>query len=114
MMDATSKKDFLLPQLPEKSRFAHKINVSQNLMSHNILANDNLVYILDKHKIILCKEDVIKITLTGPQVIEGWCVPSRLWKIPITASPSSILGFDLYYDKAVANFAVDLNKDNSL
>ena len=56
MMQASSKGQFPLPNLPTNSHTAHKMNASQNLMSLSVLADDNLVFILDKIKSLYAKK----------------------------------------------------------
>ena len=51
IIQAHSKDDLQLDNLPIKSIVAHKMPVSQNLLSLSLLADDNMVSILDKNKI---------------------------------------------------------------
>ena len=89
-MQGTSKGDLPLKSLPLKARLAHKMNVSQPLLSLGQLANEGLVSILDKHKIIVCKEDAVTITLKEQPVLQGRRAVTGLWKIPLpTASATN-------------------------
>ena len=92
---------------------AHKMDVSQNLMSLSVLADDNLVSILDKHKIIVFKDKTVTITLSEPPVLEGSRRPNGLWMVPII-TPETNPTIDSYYDNAVANSAVASHNNKSL
>lgn len=61
VMKATSKGDLPIQTLPPKSKIAHKMNIRQNLLSLSVLVDDNLVSVLDKNKITVCKENTISI-----------------------------------------------------
>ena len=89
-MQGTSKGDLPLKSLPSKARLAHKMDVSQPLLSLGQLANKGLVSILDKHKIIVCHEDAVTITLKEKLVLQGRQSVTGLWKIPLpTASATN-------------------------
>ena len=87
-MQGTSKGELPLSVLPKNSRVAHKMNVSQNLLSLGVCADDNLISILDKDKILICNEESVKIQLTKKPVLQGYRAQNGLWKIPLT-TPST-------------------------
>ena len=89
-MQAKARGELRLPHLPTKATIAHKMPVAQNLLSLSVQADNNMISILDKKKIIICKEDTVQITLTEPPVITGRRASNGLWKVPIVASPPRI------------------------
>ena len=73
-------------------------------MSLSVLADNELVSILDKKRTIVCKENVVTITLSEPPVLKGSRRPNRLWMVPITTTGTTKdCSVDLYYANAVAN-----------
>ena len=59
VMQAKARGELRLPSLPTKVTIAHKMPVAQNLLSLSVQADNNMVSILDKKKIIICKEDTM-------------------------------------------------------
>ena len=91
-------KDIMQARLPTKSRIAHKMPVIHNLLSLDVLADDNMVSILDKNKIIVCKDDAVQIFLSEAPVLTEQRAPNGLWKVPIIPTTTPInANIKLYY-----------------
>ena len=71
IMQAKARGELRLPNFPTKATIAHRMSVAQNLLSLSVQADNNIISILDKKKIIICKEDAVHISLTEPQVLTG-------------------------------------------
>ena len=112
-MQAKAKGELRLPNLPTKAAIAHKMPVAQNLLSLSVQADNNMISILDKKKIIICKEDTVKITLTEPPVLTGRRASNGLWKVPIVESPPRIT-LDTDFHPKIANSAIPTFNHTSL
>ena len=78
IMQAHSKGNLQLDNLPIKLRVAHKMPVSQNLVSLGVLADDNMTSILDKNKIMVCRDKSVLITLSEAPVLTGRRAPNAV------------------------------------
>ena len=59
IVQAKARGKLRLPNLPTKSKIAHKIPVAKTLFPLGVQANNDMICILDKTKIIICKEDAV-------------------------------------------------------
>ena len=113
-MQAKASGELRLPHLPKKATIAHKMPVAQNLLSLSVQADNNMISILDKKKIIICKEDAVSINLTEPPVITGRRASNGLWKVPIVPQPAPRINIDSYYQPHIANSALPTFNHKSL
>ena len=58
-MQAKSKGELRLLQLPTKAKIAHKMLVAQKLFLLGVQADNNMVSIPNTHKIVTYKEDAV-------------------------------------------------------
>ena len=103
---AKARGELRLPNLPIIAIIAHKMPVAQNLLSLSVQANNNRISILDKKKIIICKEDAVRVTLIEPPVIIGRRASNGLWKVPIVQQSAPIINLDTYYRPKIANSVI--------
>ena len=113
-MQAKASGELRLPHLPKKATIAHKMPVAQNLVSLSVQADNNMISILDKKKIIICKEDAVCITLSEPPVITGRQASNGLWKVPIVPQSAPRINLDTYYHPKIVNSAIPTFNDKSL
>ena len=71
-----------------------------------------MVSILDKTKMIICKEDAVRITLTESPVLSGQQASTGLWKVPIVQKSAPRINLDIYYHQQIANNVVPTYKIN--
>ena len=109
-MQAKTSGELRLPHLPKKATIAHKMPVAQNLLSLSVQANNNMISILDKKKIIICKEDAVSINLSEPPVITGRRASNGLLKVPIVPRTN----LDTISDPKIANRAIPTFNERSL
>ena len=79
-----------------------------------VQADNSMVSILDKTKIVICKEDAVQITLTEPPVLTGQQASNGLWKAPIIQQSAPRMNLVTYYHPQIANNVVPTYKDKSL
>ena len=65
-----------------------------------------MISILDKKKLIICKEDAVCIMLTEPPVITGHWTSNGLWKVTIVQQSAPRISLDTYYNPKIANSVV--------
>ena len=114
IMKASARGELSIPLLPAKAKIAHKMPVAQNLLSLSVLANNNMISILDKKKITIYKEDSVRITVMEPPVMKGKRAPNSLWKVPTVQKSLPRIDLDTLYHPKIAHNAVSLYKDKSL
>ena len=88
--------------------------VAQNLLSLSVQADNNMISILNKKKIIICKEDAVYITLSKPPVITRQRASNGLWKVPIVPQSAPHINLDTYYHPKIANSAIPTFNNKSL
>ena len=88
--------------------------VAQNLLSLSVQADNNMISILDKKKIIICKEDAVCITLSEPPIITGRQASNGLWKVHSVPQSAPHINPDTYYHPKIANSAIPSFNDKSL
>ena len=113
IIHAKAQGELRLLGLPTKATIAHKMPIAQNLLSLLVQADNNMISILDKKKIIICKEDAVQITLSEPPVLTGRRGSNGLWKVPIIQSPPRI-NLDTYHHPNIANSVVPTFDHKSL
>ena len=90
------------------------MTVAENLLSLSVLADNNMISILDKKKITICKENAVCITLTEPPVMKGQWAPNGLWKVPIIEQSTPCIDLDTLYHPKIAHSTNPFYKDKSL